>query len=440
MNRTAKNKSHAILAATGILLLAILSFSDAHANNLVRLFKDSGMEFGGWINGGATYNANNPANGYNGTVTFADRANQFQLNQFNVFLQRPTVSQGTEWDIGGRFDFLFGTDAIYAQAFGISAFDENTGEPSDRGNWDLNLCCKSTRTYGIALPQAYLEAYVPVGNGLNVKVGHFYTPLGYETVPAPDNFFYTRAYALNSGEPFTHTGVMGNYTVSDNWSVIGAATTGSATGGWDGGFDKQLDNWGGLGAILWSSDDKRTSATVGGTYGRSATNDPWIMYSVVLQHRITPKTHMVVHHTHGWAGSINLPEGIKNAEWYTINTHLTYDLLNDLSIGIRAERFNDRDGWRVFSPYRILSALNNRGVSYAGTTPFISAPADYYAVTLGMNWKPAKRMKMNWKPIEKLNVRPNIRYDRADGIDVAFRPFSGKKDQFLFSLDATIPF
>ncbi|SCY00719.1 porin [Nitrosospira sp. Nsp13] len=440
MIRSSKSMNAAVFARVSFVFLALLNLSDSHANSLTNLFKESGLEVGGWINGGATYNANNPSDGFNGTVTFADRANRFQLNQFNIFLQRPVVSQGKEWDIGGRFDFLFGTDAIYAQAFGISAFDENTGEPSDRGNWDLNLCCKSTRTYGIALPQAYLETYMPIGNGLNIKVGHFYTPLGYETVPAPDNFFYTRAYILNSGEPFTHTGLLGNYTVNDNWSVLGGATTGSATGGWDGGFDKQLDNWGGLGAILWSSDDKRTSATVGGTYGQSATNDPWIMYSVVLQHRITPRTHMVVHHTHGWAGSINLPGGIKNAEWYSVNTHLTYDLFHDLSIGIRAERFNDRDGWRVFSPYRILSATNNKGVSYAGNIPFISAPADYYAVTLGMNWKPARRLKMNWKPIEKLNIRPNIRYDRADGIEVAFRPFDGRKDQFLFSLDATIPF
>jgi len=281
---------------------------------------------------------------------------------------------------------------------------------------------------------------VPVGNGLNIKAGHFYTPLGYETVPAPDNFFYTHAYILNSGEPFTHTGFLGSYTINQNWSVQGGATTGSATGGWDGGFDKQLDNWGGLGNILWSSDDKKTSATIGGTYGQTAVNEPWIMYSVVLQHWITPRTHMVVHHTHGWASNINLPGGIQNAAWYSVNTHLTYDLLRDLSVGIRAERFNDRNGWRVFSPYRILSALNNNGVSYAGNTPFIGAPADYYAVTLGMNWKPAKRLRINWKPIRNINIRKNIRYDRADGIGMAFRPFDGRKDQFLFSLDATIPF
>jgi hypothetical protein len=440
MDRTSEQRNQAMFAVVGILLLAILNLGEVHANNLGNLFRDSGMQVGGWINGGATYNANNPSDGFNGAVTFADRANRFQLNQFNLFIQRAVPSEGTEWDIGGRFDFLFGTDAIYTQAFGISAFDENTGAPSDRGDWDLNLCCKSTRTYGIALPQAYLEAYVPVGNGLNIKAGHFYTPLGYETVPAPDNFFYTHAYILNSGEPFTHTGLLGNYTVNANWSLLGGATTGSATGGWDGGFDKQLDNWGGLAGVLWTSDDKRTAANIGGTYGQTATNEPWIMYSVVLQHRITPKTHLVVHHSHGWASKIFLGNGIKNAEWYSINTHLTYNLLSDLSIGIRAERFTDRVGWRVFSPYRILSATNNRGISYAGNIPAISAPADYYAITLGMNWKPAKRLKVDWKPMQKLNVRPNIRYDRADGIGVAFRPFDGKKDQFLFSLDATIPF
>jgi hypothetical protein len=55
-----------------------------------------------------------------------------------------------------------------------------------------------------------------------------------------------------------------------------------------------------------------------------------------------------------------------------------------------------------------------------GDVPSISAPADYYAVTLGMNWKPAKRMKINWKPGQKVNIRPNIRYDRAAGIETVF--------------------
>jgi len=57
-----------------------------------------------------------------------------------------------------------------------------------------------------------------------------------------------------------------------------------------------------------------------------------------------------------------------------------------------------------------------------------------------MNWKPSKRLRLDWKPMQKLNIRPNIRYDRADGIDHSIRPFNNKKDQIIFSLDAIIPF
>ena len=425
------------------LLLIVMSPGDARANSIVELLKERGVRAGGWINAGATYNPSNPANGYNGTVTFADRANRFQLNQFNIYIQRTVVTEGKAFDLGGRFDFMFGTDAIYTQAFGVPPFDVNSGQPLNRGHWDLDLCCSSTRTYGIALPQAYLEAYLPVGNGLNIKAGHFYSPTGYETVPAPDNFFYTHAYSFNNGEPFTHTGVVGNYTVNANWSVMGGAITGSATGGWDGGFDRQLGNWGGLGGITWISDDKRTSVNVTGTYSETSTRSsrPWGMYNVVLQHRVTPKTHLVLHHVHGYAGGVLLGGAPRNTEWYGINTHLYYDLLDDLSIGVRGEWFRDRDGFRVPSPFRVVAALNNRGFSFAGDPSAVTiAPADYYAVTFGMNWKPAKRLKLDWKPMQKLNIRPNIRYDRADGIDQSYRPFDNRKDQVLFSLDATIPF
>jgi hypothetical protein len=419
-----------------------MNSSNVHAFKIVDLFKDSGVRVGGWINGGATYNPSNPGNGYNGSVTFADRANRFQLNQFNIYIQRTVVTEGNAFDLGGRFDFMFGTDAIYTQAFGVPSFDVNTGQPRDRGHWDLDLCCSSTRTYGIALPQAYAEAYLPIGNGINIKVGHFYSPTGYETVPAPDNFFYTHAYTFNNGEPFTHTGLMGNYAVNANWSVMAGAVTGSATGGWDGGFDKQLGNWGGLGGITWVSNDKSSSINVTGTYSETSTRSsrPWGMYNVVLQHRVTPKTHLVLHHVHGYAGGVLLNGAPKNVEWYSLSSHLYYDLLNDLSIGIRGEWFRDRDGFRVFSPFRVLAATDNMGHSSAGNFIPTSAPADYYAVTVGMNWKPAKRLKLDWKPMQKLNIRPNIRYDRADGIHQSYRPFNSRKDQVLFSLDATIPF
>jgi hypothetical protein len=414
--------------------------------NESRFMKNIGLKVGGWANAGITYNAANPANNFNGPVTFADRSGEFQLNQLNLFAQRAVAAEGDAWDFGGRVDAMFGTDAIFTQAYGVPAYDQNTGLPMNRNHWDLDLLGSSdNRFYDIALPQAYAEIYAPVGNGLNIKAGHFYTPIGYETVPAPDNFFYTHAYTMQYGEPFTHTGVMGNYTVDKNWAVMGGATTASATGGWDGGWDKQLGNWGGLAGATWTSDDKNTSANVSGTYGGTSerSGQSWGLYSIVLKHNITDKTHLVLQHDHGYANGVF--GGFANAakptdtEWYGVNSHLTYDVKDNLTAGVRAEWFRDQNGFRVCSPGRVTAATNvidSVGTAGSHAASFLSSclPASYYALTAGVNWKP-----MKW-----LNIRPNVRYDWVDGITTAgvrHRPFgNAKQDQFLFSTDFSINF
>lgn len=403
------------------------------------IMKSNNLKIGGWANAGITYNAASPRNGFNGPVTFGDRDGEFQLNQLNMYLQRAVATEGNSFDIGGRVDVMFGTDAIFTQAYGVPAYDVNSGLALNRNHWDLNLLgSNDNRFYDLALPQAYLEAYVPIGNGLNIKAGHFYTPIGYETVPAPDNFFYTHAYTMQYGEPFTHTGIMGNYTVNNNWAVMGGVVTGSATGGWDGGWDKQLGNWSGLMGTTYTTNDKNSSINVSGTYGGTSerSSASWAMYSIVAKHNITDKMHLMLQHDHGFADNTvdfatapATPNAI-DAEWYGINTHLTYDVMDNLTAGVRGEWFRDQNGFRVCSPGRVAAATYDaNGVTGSYAANFLSScsAASYYAVTAGVNWKPLK-----W-----LNVRPNVRYDWADGA----RPFgNAKQDQFLFSTDMNIAF
>ena len=412
MKKNIHHKNQLVQAAASSLLLMSL-VTNVHAGaiadltgydaNETSLLKNNGITVGGWANTGITYNAAGSDNGFNGPVTFGDRHSEVQLNQLNLFIQRAVATEGTGWDFGGRFDVMFGTDSFYTQSYGAQA-----------GHWDLNLLGnRNNRFYDLALPQAYAEIYAPIGNGLNIKVGHFYTPIGYETVPAPDNFFYTHAYTMQFGEPFTHTGVLLNYTVDANWALTGGALTGSTTGGWDGGFDKQLGNWGGLLGTTWTSNDKGTSLNLTGTFSEtSETNSSsWAMYSAVFKHNITEKTHLMVQHDHGFANGATA--GGKDATWYGVNTHLTYDIKDNLVAGLRGEWFRDQDGFRVGYPAR----------TYAGT----NGGSSYYAVTAGVNYKP-----VSW-----LNLRPNVRYDWADGS----RPFGNtKQDQFLFSTDFSVTF
>ena len=455
MKSIPKRKNPMIIVAAGGLLSITMGATTSYAApgmvaaltkydiNETKLLKDNGIVIGLWSNAGITYNAASPANNFNGPVTFGDRSGEFQLNQLNLFIQRAVATEGDKWDFGGRFDAMYGTDSIFTQAYGVPAFDVNTLQPKNRSSWDLDILgTAGNRFYGLALPQAYLESYVPVGNGLNVKAGHFYTPIGYETVPAPDNFFYTHAYTMQYGEPFTHTGVMGNYAVDKNWAVMGGAVTGSATGGWDGGFNQQLGNWGGIAGTTWTSDDKGTSANISGTYGATSeqSSNAWALYSVVLKHNITDKTHLILQHDHGYANNVIVASGAgTDAEWYGINTHLYYDIKDDLSIGMRGEWFRDQNGFRVCSPGRVSAATNNQGYSYAlGSNQLNNSTCNagsYYAFTVGMNYKPTK-----W-----LNLRPNVRYDWVDGTvagtNNSYRPFGNNKmDQFLFSTDFTINF
>jgi len=460
-----KNRTRiSALAAGGVALLSIgmtgaqaamkTPQSNGMLNSLImpKIFKDNGIEIGGWMNGGATFNPSHSTLGYNGPVTFGDRANQAQFNQFNMFLKRDVVNSGKSWDLGFRADFMFGTDAIFTQAYGNPATDPTTGgNMQHRGDWDLNIL-NTGRNYGVALPQAFVEIYAPIANGLTIKAGHFYTPIGYESVPAPNNFFYSHAYTMQYGEPFTHTGVLTHYNVDKNIVFMSGAITGSGTGGWDGNFNRNMSNWGGIGGVTYTTDDKRSSLNIAGTGShQSARNNAfWGMYSVVAKHMITPKTHFILQHDHGYADNILLSHlGAQGqAQWFGINTHLYQDVLHDLSIGVRGEWFRDRDGFRVFQPGRVAAGTNADGNNqlhsfalHGAGASSLSTPADYYAVTIGANWKPAKRLKIDTKALQQFNVRPNIRYDRADSLtQAAYTPFGGQKDQVLFSMDFTLPF
>lgn len=41
-----------------------------------------------------------------------------------------------------------------------------------------------------------------------------------------------------------------------------------------------------------------------------------------------------------------------DAEWYGVLTHLTYDVRDNLTAGVRGEWFRDQNGFRVCSPGR----------------------------------------------------------------------------------------
>lgn len=129
-----------------------------------------------------------------------------------------TVDGSNGLDVGFRGDIVYGTDGPNTQAFG-----------NPPGTWDY-LNGYTFGQYGWAIPQLYGE--VAMGD-LDIKIGHFFTLLGYQVVPATGNFFYSIPYTFNFSEAFTHTGVLSTYTGIDGITLYNGWTL-----GWDTGYSQ----------------------------------------------------------------------------------------------------------------------------------------------------------------------------------------------------------
>jgi putative OmpL-like beta-barrel porin-2 len=321
----------------------------------------SNISYGGWVSAGAYANAH--GNASNGPIAMRDVGDGFTVNQVWGFFEKATDTGGCGWDWGFRADYVFGVDGPDTQAFNSSpAAWDNT--------WD------NGRDYGSALPQLYAEVAV---NDLKVKMGHFYTIMGYEVVPATGNFFTSHAYTMFYAEPFTHTGVLAEYALCDNVTVWGGWVQ-----GWDTAFDNPLGSNDFLGGI---SVPLTNSATLTYTldFGRDdLTNDEYFLQSAVADFEVTKRLNYVLQSD--W-GSVS---NNRSAQWYGVNNYLFYAINDCWKLGTRMEWFRDDDGFR----------------NVAGT----GVPGEYWGLTCGVNWQPTANVMF----------RPELRYDWTNGTAQAF--------------------
>ena len=172
--------------------------------------------------------------------------------------------------------------------------------------WDFGW--NSGRDYGSAIPQAYFELAI---NDLTIKGGHFYTIIGWEVVQAPDNFFYTHAYTMYYGEPFTHTGLLASYKLNDKVTVHGGWTD-----GWDDGWTNPNGASTFLGGVNLSLTDKASlnwacsTGTLGD--GRGVNRGDVYMNSLVFQYKMTERFTYILQHDlgkHLWVWTPRRPNG-----------------------------------------------------------------------------------------------------------------------------------
>jgi hypothetical protein len=264
---------------------------------------------------------------------------------------------------------MYGVDADDTQAFG-----------NPPGNWDYLNGFDRGGGYGWAIPQAYAEL---ARGDWSIKAGHFFTLVGYEVVPAPDNFFFTHALTMFNSEPFTHTGALVTRTVNDNLTVYGGWTL-----GWDTGFD-QLDQGNNtLGGFSYSLTEDATL-----TYISTIGNFGWrgkdgYMQSLVLDVALTEKLNYVFQ-------SDLLRVSQTDEDTFGINQYLLYSLSDCFGLGTRVEWWK-ADTLTGYAPYNsVLPASGN---------------LSYYEATFGANVRPhanfvmRPEFRVDWSPAANYSV------------------------------------
>jgi len=341
---------------------------------------ESPINFGGWMQLGY----HNSSDG-----VFNTRPHDLQAQQINLYVEKVADgSEGLDW--GFRTDIMYGTDAVNTQSFG-----NNPGrwdyDPTQVNYWSNRGGAGATPTsYGWAIPQLYGEIAV---DDLSVKVGHFYTLLGYQVVPATGNFFYSIPYTFNFSEAFTHTGALATYKASDDVTVYAGWTL-----GWDTGFDQRLAGNSFLGGTSLKLTDEITA-----TYITTAGNLGWIgrgyTHSIVLDYVIDDNWEYVFQSdfvdVDSPAGAVNPIDGgaITHYETFGINQYLFYKLTDWAKAGARVE------WWKA------------DGVSYN-------------EAAFGVNFTPHPNLRIrpevrhNWSPVD--TVPDVFRSQTTGAVDVIF--------------------
>jgi hypothetical protein len=154
-----------------------------------------GIVLSGYVDAGYSYGfQGNDTTAPDRKATDAKPGSNFGLNALKLALEKP-LPEGSGAAAGFRVDLIVGQDASVIDGTG------NAGT-ADAGGLNSS---------DFFLEQAFVQFWVPVGNGLKLEVGKFVSPLGYEVVERPSNMNITYGNLFTDITPTDHTGVLASY-------------------------------------------------------------------------------------------------------------------------------------------------------------------------------------------------------------------------------------
>lgn len=298
-----------------IFAFATITYAEetkAGSINVDDIKKSLGMSI--YLQGGYTYNFENPDSQENELRVFDHKANSFTLDLAQLVFTKDAPIGG----VGFKLKLSAGETAKFIHAAGLG----NTNDEFD-------------------LTEAYVSYVAPFGKGLRFDFGKMATYHGAEVIEAKDNPNYSRSFLFNFAIPFTHTGLKVSYPFSD---VFNASV--HIVNGWD------------------NFEDNNKGKTVGLSVGYTPVEKLGMIFNLMYGPEKDDNNHDN-RFLFDWVGTVKPVKSLTfilntdyvteqhsasnggKAKWYGIAGIAKYDFSDRYSLSARAEYFKDQDGVRT---------------------------------------------------------------------------------------------
>lgn len=381
---------------------------------------DSGIFVSGHVEAGLTGNPAARGNRINFGQPSTDHADQIQLNQLVIAIERKLDPAAQGWDFGFRLVPMIGSDARLTHFLGEL-------DTASHGRMQLDIIDAKFLVHSPLLTAA----------GCDFTVGQYVTPMGYEVIDATGNPFYSHSYNYQFGNPAKHTG---------GYAVLHVDPT----------LDFYLGGDTGVNTSLGQGDNNSSPAFLGG-FGLNSLIDGKLTM-LVLSHigpenpdlPGRPKLDKYLRYINDAVATYRADDAITlageiqyvhdeflPADAYGVSLYVSDILTPQLTLNGRAELFQDHKGFYVaeypgnFDALDSQKGLPNTAISSSGT---------FGELTLGVTYTPPVDAS---RESPKITLRPEMRFDRHfDGL----APFNrseagaGHNDQITFAVDLTLSF
>ncbi len=369
---------------------------------------DARINIYGWIEGSYEYNFQVRDGTANSTRSFDFfENNKGYLNQLDLSVEKKVDLTAHQFDIGGRLDAMYGSDARFITSSGL--FDRQA--PFAQEAW-------------FDLPQVYVDLALPIANGVRLRVGKFEF---FKTTDPNASAFYTHPIEYASSFPYTLTGISGYYPITPELSVEAGISR-----GWD---QSLRDNNGAIdafGRVTWNvtdrsrfiaafivgpeqfHDNSHYTTAVDISYAFAASDQLIFLIDGIYGHQARADLG-------GFPGQNTAPSAstvFDAANWYGVNGFVTYKVSDALSVSGRLEWYRDEEGY---------------------TLGFGGGNINAYEATVGLKIAPFATTALGTNFV----IRPEVRYDYTSKDYIHPSSTSGfgtRHDQLTVAIDAIFNF